>query len=65
MPKVKTHRGAAKRFRLTRNGKGIAAHSSRSHKLTRKGAASRQDLRQSAVLSPSDTKRLKRLLPGA
>ena len=32
MPKIKTHRGAAKRFKLTKNGKVKMAHANKSHK---------------------------------
>lgn len=65
MPKVKTHKGTAKRFRVTRKGKVLGAHSARSHKLEKKGSSSRQDLRQSARLSDPDAKRVKRLTPYA
>lgn len=63
MPKLKTHRGAAKRFRITRTGKVMGNHSTKSHKLEKKGPARRQDLRQTARLSDMDAKRVKRLTP--
>lgn len=63
MPKMKTHKGAAKRFRITRKGKVVGAHSSRSHKLEKKGSGRRQDLRKALVLSDPDATRVKRLVP--
>ncbi len=63
MPKIKTNRGAAKRFRQTKSGlfkrqKAYARHlkSGKSPKRIRK-------FRQAAIASPEDTVRLKRLLP--
>ena len=63
MPKLKTHRGAAKRFRVTRSGKVMGNHSTKSHKLVKKGPARRQDLRGPAHLTETDGRRVKRLLP--
>jgi len=63
MPKQKSHRGAAKRFKVTGTGKVLAAHSTRSHKLEKKGPSRKQDLRNTHLLSEQDTRRVKRLLP--
>lgn len=63
MPKMKTHRGAAKRFKLTASGKWKRAKAYRSHKLGKKTSKRKRRLRKMEVLSPSDQKRLKQLLP--
>jgi large subunit ribosomal protein L35 len=63
MPKMKTHRGAAKRFKAT--GKGRLKHKQpyTSHILTSKTAKRKRQLRQPAILAGAETKSLKRLLP--
>ena len=63
MPKMKTHRGAAKRFKAT--GKGRLKHKQpyTSHILTSKTAKRKRQLRASAILSNAETKSLRRLLP--
>jgi large subunit ribosomal protein L35 len=63
MPKMKSHRGAAKRFRVTKSGKVKAAHAMRRHLLVHKAAKRRADLRRAKYLSPMDQKRVERLLP--
>jgi large subunit ribosomal protein L35 len=63
MPKMKSHRGAAKRFKAT--GKGRLKHKQpyHSHILTSKTAKRKRQLRQAAYLSGAETKSLRRLLP--
>jgi len=63
MPKMKSHRGAAKRFKAT--GKGRLKHKQpyHSHILTSKTAKRKRQLRQAAYLSDAETKSLRRLLP--
>ncbi len=63
MPKIKTHRGAAKRFKKTATKKIKASHAFHSHLLGKKTARRKRRLRQGAVLNPADAKRVKRLLP--
>lgn len=63
MPKMKTHRGAAKRFKVTGSGKIKKNHAFKSHILEKKSAKRKRQLRHSAVISDSDTKRVKRMLP--
>jgi large subunit ribosomal protein L35 len=46
MPKMKTHRGAAKRFSLTKSGKVKRAKAYKSHILTKKSAKRKRNLRQ-------------------
>jgi large subunit ribosomal protein L35 len=63
MPKMKTHRGAAKRFKAT--GKGRLKHKQpfTSHILTSKTAKRKRQLRSPAYLSEAEAKAMKRLLP--
>ena len=49
MPKIKTHSGAKKRFKLSKNGKPIRAHANKSHILTKKSTKRKRGLRQTAV----------------
>ena len=63
MPKMKTHRGAAKRFKLTASGKIVRRKSLSQHILTSKTTKRKRSLRKAALISPSDTKRISRLLP--
>ncbi|CAN5627377.1 50S ribosomal protein L35 [soil metagenome] len=62
MPKMKTHRGAAKRFKKTGTGKLKRGHAMMSHILTKKSPKRKRKLRQSALVSQADEKRMKRLL---
>ncbi len=63
MPKIKTHRGAAKRFKKTATGKIKASHAFHSHLLSKKTARRKRRLRQATVISSADAKKIKRLLP--
>lgn len=63
MPKLKTHRGARKRFRFTGSGKIRRNRAFASHILTKKSAKRKRNLRKSTVVVPEETKRLKSLLP--
>ena len=63
MPKMKTHRGAAKRFKATGSGRLKHKKPYHSHILTSKIAKRKRQLRQSAYMSAAETKNLKRLLP--
>jgi large subunit ribosomal protein L35 len=63
MPKMKTHRGAAKRFKLTAGGKLKRAKAFKGHLLAKKSRKRKRRLRQAEVASPSDQKKVKRLLP--
>ena len=63
MPKLKTHRGAAKRFRKTASGKFKRAKAFKSHILTKKTSKRKRRLRQAGIVATTgDTKRVKRLL---
>lgn len=61
MPKLKTNRGAAKRFRRTANGyKRLQSH--RSHILTKKSTKRKRQLRAPALVHPSDVLAVSRML---
>lgn len=63
MPKMKTHRGAAKRLKLTASGKAKHKRAGTNHNLETKSATRRRRLRHPLVLSKHDQHRTKRLLP--
>ncbi|HPC03346.1 MAG TPA: 50S ribosomal protein L35 [Syntrophales bacterium] len=65
MPKVKTHRGAAKRFSLTGKGKVKRSKAYASHILTKKTTKRKRNLRKNTVLHKRDEKGIKRLIPYA
>jgi large subunit ribosomal protein L35 len=65
MPKLKTHRGAAKRFKKTASGKFKRAKAYKSHILTKKAPGRKRGLAQSTVASKADHKRIKEMLPYA
>ncbi|MBO8171832.1 MAG: 50S ribosomal protein L35 [Bacillaceae bacterium] len=62
MPKMKTHRGAAKRFKRTGSGKLKRYHAYKSHLLEGKNAKRKRKLRKSALVSKGDQKRIKQLV---
>ncbi|MGD8698440.1 MAG: 50S ribosomal protein L35 [Gemmatimonadales bacterium] len=62
MPKMKTHRGAAKRFRKTARGKLKRQRAYKSHILAKKTRKRKRRLRQGALVAASDTSRVKRML---
>ncbi|PIE60761.1 MAG: 50S ribosomal protein L35 [Desulfobulbus propionicus] len=63
MPKMKTNRGAAKRFRSTGSGKIRRNKAFTSHILTKKSTKRKRNLRQSGLIAEADTKAVKRMLP--
>jgi large subunit ribosomal protein L35 len=63
MPKIKTHRGAAKRFSLTGSGKVKRSRAYASHILTKKTTKRKRNLRKSTILAKSDTSGIKMLIP--
>ena len=63
MPKLKTHRGAAKRFRVTATGKIKRGHSHARHILTKKTAKRKRHLDIDTLVSPNDQKRIEAMLP--
>ena len=63
MPKVKTNRGAAKRFKATGSGKIKRSKAYTSHILTKKSTKRKRNLRKSGLIAESDAKAVKRMLP--
>lgn len=62
MPKMKTHRGAAKRFKKTGSGKLKRAHAYTSHLFANKSTKAKRKLRKGALVSKGDFKRIRQLL---
>ena len=62
MPKMKSHSGAKKRFKVTAKGKVKARHAFTSHILEKKNAKRKRRLGNDAVLTKSDGERVKKLL---
>lgn len=63
MPKLKTHSGAKKRFKITGTGKIMRRRTNKSHLLTGKPSRRTRRLRHSALVSKSEYTNIKRLLP--
>ena len=63
MPKVKTNRGAAKRFKATGSGKIKRRKAYTSHILTKKSTKQKRNLRKSGLVDESNVKAVKRMLP--
>lgn len=63
MPKLKTHKGAQKRFRTTATGKVKRGHSHARHILTKKTAKRKRSLDIDVIASEADTPGVKRMLP--
>ena len=63
MPKIKTNRAAAKRFKKTGTGKFVFAKSHASHILTKKTTKRKRALRKSQLIKKSDKKMVRLLLP--
>ncbi|MDY6837619.1 MAG: 50S ribosomal protein L35 [Thermodesulfobacteriota bacterium] len=65
MPKMKTNRGAAKRFKTTGTGKVVYAKSHANHILTKKTRKRKRALRKSNIVDKTNKAALKRLIPYA
>ncbi|MBI3995229.1 MAG: 50S ribosomal protein L35 [Nitrospirae bacterium] len=65
MPKMKSHKGVAKRFKKTGTGKVKHKQSGRSHLLTHKNRSRKRRLKASGRVSKADQQSIKRLLPYA
>lgn len=63
MPKIKTHSGAKKRFKLSKNGKPIRGHAYESHILTKKSTKRKRGLRKTSVADKTNVNQIKRLIP--
>ena len=64
MPKMKTHSGAKKRFKITANGKVMRKKAYKGHILTKKSPKRKRHLRKSTTVDKTDEKRIKRMLNG-
>ncbi len=65
MPKIKTHRGAAKRFSLTGTGKVKRSNANKRHILTKKTTKRKRTLRKTAYADATNIMAIKKLLPYA
>ncbi len=63
MPKMKTKKAAAKRFKLTGTGKLKRAKAYKSHILTKKTSKRKRNLRQPAITDATNVKTMKKILP--
>ena len=63
MPKIRTNRAAAKRFKKTGTGKIVRAKAFSSHILTKKSPKRKRGLRRDTVVNAVSTKALKRMMP--
>jgi large subunit ribosomal protein L35 len=65
MPKLKTHRGAAKRFKITGTGKVKRRHAFARHILTKKTAGRKRKLSKATIATDADSPKIRRMLPYA
>lgn len=63
MPKLKTHKGASKRFRKTASGKVVRGHAYARHILTSKSRSRKRHLRKSVLIDKTNEAALKQMLP--
>lgn len=63
MPKIKTHRGAAKRFKVTAGGKIKRAKSHKNHILNKKTRKRKRNLRHGGYVDKTQEKTIKKLIP--
>ena len=63
MPKLKTHRGAAKRFSVTKSGKLKRSKAYRRHILTKKSTKRLRGLRKTGYIADVEEKKIRKLLP--
>ncbi|NQU17517.1 MAG: 50S ribosomal protein L35 [Candidatus Saganbacteria bacterium] len=63
MPKIKTRKAAAKRFKITGSGKILARHAGTRHILEWKSRKKKRQYKRAKEISPSDRKRVRAMLP--
>ncbi|MEE9419794.1 MAG: 50S ribosomal protein L35 [Desulfatiglandaceae bacterium] len=63
MPKIKTNRGAAKRFKTTGSGKIVRNKAFANHILTKKSTKRKRNLRKSGLVDSSNSRQVARLIP--
>ena len=63
MPKIKTHSGATKRFKLTKTGKVKRAHAFKSHILNKKTTKRKRNLRKVVTADVTNVAKIKKMIP--
>jgi len=63
MPKIKTHKGTAKRFRVTSTGKVVGRHAQQSHILEKKSAKRKRAISGTREVAKADARAIKRVAP--
>ena len=63
MPKIRTHKGTAKRFRVTRNGKVMSRHANQSHILEKKSSKRTRAFSGSRAVAAADARAIKKIAP--
>ena len=63
MPKLKTHKGAAKRFKKTGTGKFVRSNAFKQHILTSKTRSRKRKLRGTVAVADADQAKLRRMMP--
>ena len=63
MPKIKTHSGAKKRFKLTKTGKVKSAHAFKSHILNKKTTKRKRNLRKVVTADVTNVAKIKKMIP--
>lgn len=63
MPKLRTHKASAKRFRVTKTGKLVRPHGQKSHLLTGKSQRRKRQYSKLLILKSGDARRIRRALP--
>ncbi len=63
MPKMKTHRGAAKRFNMTKTGRVKRAKAYKSHILNKKSSKRKRNLRKGTYICAAEQKNIQMLIP--
>ena len=63
MPKIKTHSGAKKRFKLSKGGKVIRAHAYKSHILNKKSTKRKRNLRKVVTADVTNVAKIKKMIP--
>lgn len=63
MPKIKTHSGAKKRFKLTKTGKVKRAHAFKSHILNKKTSKRKRNLRKTVTADVTNAANIKKMIP--
>lgn len=63
MPKIKTHSGAKKRFKLSKTGKVLRGHAYKSHILNKKTTKRKRNLRKVVVADVTNVAKIKKMVP--